>query len=115
MENERTGRKTPYAFLLVKPSDDDLTIRKRFHELSKGQHPDRPGAGGVRGPLWQPLVDAYGQVKTVGNRTAWHRAQSQLARLCASCSGNGVTWKRVGRDKGAVVCSVCDGEGRVKR
>ena len=106
---------TPYAVLGMRPTDDDLTIRKRFHELSKLQHPDRLGAGGVPGPLWQVLVDAYGQVKTEGHRTAWCRAQSQLARLCTICGGNGVTWKRIGKDKGAVICAKCNGEGRVKK
>ena len=107
--------KTPFAVLQIKPSDDDLTIRKRFHELSKSQHPDRPGAGGIPGPLWQQLVDAYGQVKTATHRTAWHQAQAQLARLCHTCEGLGVTWKRVGRDRSATICGECNGEGRVKR
>ena len=107
--------KTPYSVLLVKPNDDDLTIRKRFHELSKVQHPDRDGAAGVPGPLWQSLVDAYGQVKTVGHRTAWHQAQAHLARLCHTCDGYGVTWKRVGKDRSPIICEKCNGEGRVKK
>ena len=107
--------KTPYAFLLVKPGDDDLTIRKRFHELSKTQHPDRHGAGGAPGPLWQPLVDAYGQVKTAALRVQWHREQVQLARLCPTCEGLGVTWKRVGKDRSPIICEKCGGEGRVKK
>ena len=106
---------TPYSVLLVKPTDDDLTIRKRFHELSKANHPDRPGAGGVPGPLWQVLVDAYGQVKTAALRAQWCRAQSQLARLCTICGGNGVTWRRVGKDRSPIICEKCNGEGRVKK
>lgn len=106
---------TPYAVMCIKPSDDDQVIRKRFHELSKSQHPDRDGAGGVPGPQWQALVDAYGQVKTVGHRTAWHQAQVHLARLCSTCEGLGVIWRRVGRDRSPIICEKCNGEGRVKR
>ena len=106
---------TPYAILLCKPSDTDLAIRKRFHELSKTQHPDRSGAGGVPGSLWQDLVDAYGQVKTDERRIAWHQAQAHLARLCHTCEGLGIAWKRIGKNKDAVVCVKCNGEGRVKK
>ena len=109
---------TPYAVLLVKPTDDDLTIRKRFHEISKTQHPDRTLTVGEEpgpGPLWYALTDAYQQVKTPSARREWHSRQVKLARLCGACSGCGVTWKRVGHDKGAVVCAICGGEGRVKR
>jgi DnaJ-class molecular chaperone len=106
---------TPYAVLLVKPTDDDDMIRKRFHELARSQHPDRDGAAGVPGPLWQTLIDAYGQVKTAQLRAAWHQAQVHLARLCLTCEGLGVTWRRVGKDRAATICGKCNGEGRVKK
>jgi DnaJ-class molecular chaperone len=101
---------TPYAVLLVKPTDDDLTIRKRFHELSWILHPDRNY--GTPGASWQAVIDAYQQVKTQERRTDWCSTQGQLARMCIGCQGYGVTWRRVGKDKSAAICSACGGEGR---
>jgi len=106
---------TPYAVLLVKPTDDDLTIRKRFHELSKAQHPDRFGAAGVPGPLWYLISEAYGQVKTAEARRTWNEWQRKLARTCGDCEGSGVVWKRLGKDKSAKLCTTCNGEGRTKK
>ena len=106
---------TPFAVLLVKPTDDDLTIRKRFHELSKIQHPDRAGAGGMPGENWHQLVTAYSLIKTEERRAAYRHAQARLAHLCPVCFGSGVTWKRVGKDKSASICTKCNGEGRVKK
>jgi DnaJ-class molecular chaperone len=103
---------TPYAVLLVRPSDDDLTIRKRFHVLSRTEHPDRDGAGGAPGAQWYVLTAAYGAVKTLMLRRAWEASQKRLSGLCASCQGFGVTGSRVGR---AVprICGACGGLGRV--
>jgi DnaJ-domain-containing protein 1 len=42
----------PYAVLLVRMTDTDTTIRKRFHQLAEHQHPDRDGANGKPGPQW---------------------------------------------------------------
>ena len=105
---------TPYAELLVRPSDSDEVIRKRFHVLSRTEHPDRDGAQGEPVPRWYALAAAYGAVKTLSMRTAWATNQLRLSGLCAVCQGSGVTGSRVGR---AVpkVCAACGGEGRVKR
>lgn len=103
---------TPYAVLLVRPSDDDLTIRKRFHVLSRTEHPDRDGADGEPGARWYVLTAAYGAVKTLILRRAWEAGQKRLSGLCTACRGFGVSGSRVGHSA-PHVCVACGGEGRV--
>jgi hypothetical protein len=102
---------TPWAVLLVRPVDDDPAVRKVFHAISRTQHPDhtqdrRPG------PLWFAASEAYKALRTEALRTAWLTARSALAGICSTCSGLGVTWRRVGHDHGAKVCDRCCGTGR---
>ena len=103
---------TPWAELLVRPSDDDLTIRKRFHILIADQHPDRDGADGEPGARWYDLTRAYSAIKTEDARTAWLATRAKLARLCQDCNSLGVKIRRLGKDKGISVCAICGGEGR---
>ena len=106
---------TPYALLLVKPTDEDAVIRHRFHILAKSEHPDRPGADGVPGTMWYVLKAAYEAVETQERRDNWARRQAHLSGLCTACRGCGVTWRRVGvaARQGPVVCASCAGAGRV--
>ena len=106
---------TPYALLLVKPTDEDAVIRRRFHILAKSEHPDRPGADGVPGTMWYVLKAAYEAVETQERRDNWARRQAHLSGLCTACRGCGVTWRRVGvaARQGPVVCASCAGAGRV--
>ena len=102
---------TPWAVLLVRPVDNDLAVRKAFHAISKMQHPDhtqdrRPG------PLWFAASEAYKALRTEALRTAWLTARATLAGICSTCSGLGVTWRRIGKDRGAKVCERCGGTGR---
>ncbi len=103
--------RTPWAVLLVHPVDDDLVVRKAFHVISKTQHPDhtqdhRPG------PLWFAASEAYKALRTEALRTAWVVARATLAGICSTCGGLGVTWRRIGKDRGAKVCERCGGAGR---
>ena len=99
---------TPYATLMVRPADGDLRIRKAFHALAEGQHPDRNGAAGVLGPRWYEITAAYGLIKTKTLRAAWKAMQSLQARRCKSCDGYGVVGYKVR------LCEKCDGEGRMR-
>ncbi len=101
---------TPYALLLVRPTDTDLTIRQRFHVLSRQQHPDRDGGNGEPGALWFQLTEAYSQIKTSGLRAVWARRQAVRARGCPACYGAGVagTTSLGGRVR---LCAECGGEG----
>ena len=103
---------TPYALLLVRPTDTDLAVRQRFHALVAAEHPDRNN--GVPGTMWYQLKAAYEAVKTAPLRAEWVRLRGQLAGTCVACRGYGVTWRRVGQAarQGAVVCAACEGEGR---
>ena len=105
---------TPYAEILVRPSDSDEVIRKRFHVLSRLEHPDRDGAQGQPGPRWYALAAAYGAVKTLGMRTTWAASRARLSGLCAACSGFGVTGSRIGKAL-PKVCAACSGEGRRRK
>ena len=102
---------TPWAVLLVRPIDDDLAVRKAFHVISKTQHPDYT-QDGRPGPLWFAASEAYKALRTEALRTAWLAARTALAGICSTCSGLGVTWRRVGHDHGAKVCDRCCGTGR---
>lgn len=103
---------TPWAELLVRPLDNDLFIRQRFHALVSEQHPDRDGADGQPGPRWYALVAAYTAAKTEAGRADWQVQRAKLARLCESCKGLGIEVRRIGKDKGVKVCAACKGEGR---
>lgn len=105
---------TPYAELLVRPSDSDEVIRRWFHVLSRLEHPDRDGAQGHPGPHWYALTAAYGAIRTLGMRTAWAASQARLSGLCVVCGGFGVTGSRVGKAL-PKVCVACNGEGRKVR
>lgn len=104
---------TPYAILLCRPSDADLTIRQRFHALSKAQHPDRAGGGGVPGPLWFVITTAYGLVKSSKAREAYAASLRGLSRLCPVCDGYGVRGSRAAGGR-LRACDGCRGEGRVR-
>ena len=103
---------TPWAALGIRPSAaTDLSVRQRFHVLSRSQHPDRPGADGVPGPDWYRLTAAYGAVKTDVLRAGWAAMQARFSGGCAACSGSGVA---PGRNKTPVaLCGACRGAGRV--
>lgn len=99
--------RTPYAILLVLPSDSAVTIRTRFHALSAVLHPDANDSNPATDD-WYKVVEAYTVLKTDKSRFQWHKRQKLLSGLCAACSGSGV-----GRQKTTVVvCGVCGGEGR---
>jgi DnaJ-class molecular chaperone len=99
---------TPYATLLVKPTDDDKTIRKTYHRLVEDHHPDRNA--GVPGPRWETLTRAYNAIKTLEARERWEEAQKMLAARCSRCSGSGVGGTRM--FKGRIrVCDICEGSG----
>jgi DnaJ-class molecular chaperone len=105
---------TPYATLLVKPTDDDAAIRSAYHALARKNHSDvtvdhRPG------PAWFASTEAYNLVKTEGARAAWWLSQCSMAGLCGTCSGLGVTWHRTGWDKAVRICAACSGEGLIAR
>jgi len=100
---------TPYAILLVKPTDDDKTIRKAYHVFAEAHHPD--ANQGQAGPVWFIATKAYNEVKTEELRGAWESRQSILAGLCATCKGCGVTGTRMLKGK-IKLCKDCGGEGR---
>ena len=102
---------TPYAVLLVRPSDDDHTIRTRFHVLARNEHPDRNGASGKAGPNWVLITQAYGAIKTAGLRQAWEIAQQLLSRRCPKCFGIGVQGSRTAGGH-IILCPACNGAGR---
>ena len=103
---------TPYAVLLVRPQDTDLTIRQRYHALITDQHPDRAGAAGVPGPKWFAYTTAYSAIKTQTARNQWFTLR-KLRRACPACKGYGVTGSRVAGSK-LVVCVTCAGQGLVQ-
>jgi hypothetical protein len=103
---------TPYAVLLVRPVDDDAVIRRRYHALATGLHPDRQGGGGIPSEGWQAVKEAYEAVKTEVLRAEWARSRAALAGLCTGCGGLGVTWRRTGKDRGVRLCTACEGAGR---
>lgn len=119
---------TPYAVLLVRPSDDDDTIRRAFHALSKQLHPDALVGNDARHELhgslrtttakppdqWYVVVGAYSAVKTREMRDQYHRYIHGLSGVCAKCDGAGV---HGGRSLGGSIkiCESCQGEGRSKK
>lgn len=107
---------TPYAVLLVRPLDSDLTIKHAFHRLAETCHPDKFPAGQTpeQATLWYAIAKAYTLIKSVDLRQYWELHHSAFSGLCESCSGTGVRGGRVGRMK-VRVCDNCAGEGRVKQ
>lgn len=103
---------TPYAFLLVKPTDSDEVIRKAYHRVAQENHPDRAGGDGKPGSLWFTSTAAYTAIKTEEVRSVWMQKQELLSGFCDDCSGSGVQGTRLfkGRIK---VCEVCKGKGRI--
>ena len=101
---------TPYARLLVRPSDPDAVISARFQQLARTLHPDarpdsRPGEG------WYELTAAYAVIRTAPGREALARAVKLDARRCAVCAGAGVVGSRSAGSK-VRLCATCKGEGR---
>lgn len=101
---------TPYAVLLVKPTDSDEVVRKTYHVLARASHPDRqmtqlPPAG------WYVATAAYTSIKTLQARTTWMDKQRLLSELCNDCDGIGVKGTRMFKGK-IKLCATCKGEGR---
>lgn len=103
---------TPYATLLVKPTDGDETIRKAYHVLAKQNHPDGAGWSGEPNAAWYATTAAYTAIKTFEARAAWKRQSDLLAGQCASCAGVGVLGTRMFKGK-LRICMTCKGEGIV--
>jgi len=107
---------TPYAVLLVRPSDADITIQHAFHSLSKRYHPDKFIDGVVpetAKTAWYEANTAYGAIKTEELRTKFERQLKTLSGVCTRCDGFGVRGSRLGKAK-IIVCDSCMGEGRTK-
>ena len=102
---------TPYAVLLCRPSDVDVTIRQTFYAISRRQHPD--ANNGVPGPQWMASLEAYNTIKTAERRERWLARMQTLSSLCQRCDGSGVVGSRLAGSK-IRVCGTCHGEGRVK-
>lgn len=101
---------TPYAILLVRPTDDDATIRRAFHEQSKRHHPDKtPGQPAPK--EWYAAVAAYSVIKTADSRARHDRYMQGLSGVCTACSGSGVRGTRSAGSK-IRLCDRCAGEGR---
>lgn len=103
--------KTPYAVLMVKPTDTPEFIQQQFHQLSRQQHPD--ALGGVVGDRWVEITQAYGLIKTEAKRDEWERSRAKLSGICKRCRGVGVVGARMAGSK-LRECEECKGEGRVK-
>jgi DnaJ-class molecular chaperone len=101
---------TPFASLLVLPTDDDDRIRCAYHALSRLHHPDR--AGGAPGPRWYEIAAAYAAVKTVAARARWAWEMELAAGSCPACAGYGVQGSRITKVR---LCPACGGEGKEKR
>jgi DnaJ-class molecular chaperone len=103
---------TPYATLMVKPLDGDLTIRQAYHALAKRHHPDK-SLGKPVPKEWYAASAAYAVIKTEDARRRYADYTSKLAGVCQACSGSGVKGTRVGRSK-VRICVMCEGEGRIR-
>jgi DnaJ-class molecular chaperone len=100
---------TPYAILLVKPTDSDDDIRKTYQVFARATHAD---LNLHKREEWERYTSAYTLVKTEEARMKWGKRQSTMAGLCGDCDGCGVRGTR--RFKGKIqVCSACKGEGRI--
>ena len=104
---------TPYAVLLVRPTDDDLTIRKAFHRLAELHHPDKNN--GASSQDWIAAVEAYSLVKTAQLRADLERRGAALSSVCKECGGFGVkSSSLLGRSGAVKSCIACHGEGRIR-
>ena len=104
---------TPYAILLVKPTDSDEVIRKAYHILARASHPDIVGTGPATRATWHRVTEAYNQVKTQELRDTLQKRSALLSGECVRCKGAGVTGTRM--FKGTIkLCEECKGEGRLK-
>lgn len=99
---------TPYAILLVKPTDSDEVIRKTYHVFARQTHPDKH----VQDPEWYVYTTAYTAIKTADAREAWERQQAMLSGRCADCEGAGVRGTRMFKGK-IRLCTTCKGMGRL--
>lgn len=100
---------TPYAILLVKPTDDDATVRKAYHASIRTEHPDA-NEGATSDP-WYEATAAYTLIKTAEKRAYWAAAARLLSGTCADCDGCGVKGTRL--FKGRIrACEGCGGKGR---
>lgn len=100
---------TPYAVLLVKPSDSYDVIRKAYHDIAKKTHPDRDP---TEGAAWETATAAYTAIKTQDARETWERMMSNLANPCDECACSGVKGTRMFKGK-IRVCENCKGMGRL--
>lgn len=99
---------TPYAVLLVKPNDLDVTIKKAYWAIAQEHHPD--ACGGEVDATWYEATQAYSMIKTAHERAAWEARESVRARRCTVCEGVGVKGTRM--FKGQIkLCGSCQGEG----
>jgi DnaJ-class molecular chaperone len=101
---------TPYAVLLVRPSDGDDTVRAAFHEIARRSHPDSHDQS--LSALWYLATMAYAALKTAKARDTWLAKQIKLSGLCGICKGYGIV---VERRREVRVCTACEGEGRIRR
>lgn len=101
---------TPYAVLLVKPTDTDELIRKTYHVQARKEHPDLVKV--EPSDNWYIATTAYTAVKTETKRAAWMEKQSLLSGFCDPCGGSGVRGTRMFKGK-IKICEVCKGEGRI--
>lgn len=101
---------TPYAILLVKPTDSDELIRKTYWKKAEKLHPDRNE--GFASPTWYTVTAAYVAIKTADARNKWAEQQEMLAGQCDTCDGIGVKGTRMFKGK-IRLCEDCKGEGRV--
>ncbi len=101
---------TPYAILLVKPTDGDEVIRKAYHAIAEEEHPDKTGRAVTE--RWYVATNAYTVIKTAAKRENWALAQRLLSGVCGQCGGTGVVGTRMFKGK-IRVCGVCKGVGRL--
>lgn len=99
---------TPFATLLVKPTDDDDVIRKAYHAIARRTHPDTNEPS----TEWYTATAAYTAIKTAKARETWAKRQELLAGECDGCKGFGVKGTRMFKGK-IRLCDICRGEGRV--
>ncbi len=99
---------TPYAILLVKPTDSDEIIRKTYHVFARQTHSDLNDG---KREDWEKFTAAYTAIKTAEQRVAWATKRGMLAGLCVTCEGSGVRGTRLFKGK-VRLCEECKGEGR---
>lgn len=106
--------KTPYAVLLVRPSDSDAVVRERYYEMAELYHPDKehPGDAEASGE-WHEINTAYQAIKTAHLRGQLGVTITKQSRLCGVCHGTGVTGMRLGKQT-VMECLSCEGKGRTE-